>query len=237
MRNWHWFGVTVYVGGATMTAQADTVGSLGYAYQHQDLELEGGGRLKADLQGVTVDVFEQEQNANLYGDLSGRFLVGDADVSAALGEASRERLWAAEYRIGARLTPMLGLYTGIGYQDWRSQLKTAGDDAQITRQQWYSPLGLDLLGTLGAAGWRLFAEYGMQWRGRNEVEQAGITTRPDQNGGHYYQLGAQFRYRLAAQAQLEMGPYYRRWRVDAADHDAVPAYRASSYGLSVALAF
>ncbi len=238
MKSLRLFGVTLYLGSAVLTAHADTFGSIGYNYQNQELKLNGGGKIKANLQGVAIDIFEQEQGSSIYGNLVGRFLVADGDVTGDVGDSSRERLWSGEYRLGARLTPMLGLYTGIGYQNWRSKIDVGEDTNEITRKQLYSPIGLDLLGQLSSVGgWRLFAEYGVLWSGKNKIETADSTTKPNQDSGHYYQVGAQAWYRLSPDMQLEVGPYYRRWDVKKADQDAVQGYKVSSYGIIVSLAY
>ena len=96
-------------------ASAESRVSLGYLYQRLDSE-EAGSDREADLHGLELRIYEQQQNG-WFGEFLARGAVGDGDF---VGAGSDEETWAVEYRLGRRLTEYVGLYSGVGYREWQS---------------------------------------------------------------------------------------------------------------------
>ena len=212
-------------------ASAESRVSLGYLYQRLDSE-EAGSDREADLHGLELRIYEQQQNG-WFGEFLARGAVGDGDF---VGAGSDEETWAVEYRLGRRLTEYVGLYSGVGYREWQSDQDNP--DLEITRDQAYSPIGIDVLAGGKEAGWRLYGEYGVIWSGDAKSEGTGGTGKSDQDDGHFIQVGAEIWMTLQAQgASLALSPYWRRWDVDASDNGGVAGFDADTFGVGLSMVF
>lgn len=213
------------------TAAAESRVALGYVYQALDSE-EAGSDRDGDLHGLELRIFEQQQNG-WFGEFLARGVVGDSDF---MGDGSDEEAWAVEYRLGSRLSDYVGLYSGVGYRQWESDQDSP--DLKITRDQAYSPFGIDIQVGGREAGWRLYGEYGVIWSGDAKSEGALGADKSDQDDGHFTQVGAEIWFTLQERgARLALSPYWRRWDVDASDNGGVPGFDADTYGLALSMLF